>query len=59
MAPDPLEGGGGDSGMAGLTLLVFLLFPGLAALAAAESPSVAPEPGDLCLLYGTWRSLRG
>ena len=59
MAPDPLEGGWGDSGMAGLMLLVFLLFPGLAVLAAPESPSVAPEPGDLCLLYGTWRSLRG
>ena len=59
MAPDPLEGGWGDSGMAGLMLLVFLLFPGLAVLAAAESPSVTPEPGDLCLLYGTWRSLRG
>ena len=65
VAPNPLEGGSEIQGgqlsypEARLTLLLFFLFLGFAALAAGKSPSVAPELGDVCLIYGTWRTLRG
>lgn len=38
---------------------LFFLFSGFAALAAGDSPSAAHEPGgDVCLIYGSWRTLR-
>lgn len=42
-----------------LTLHLFFLFSGFAAVAAGDSPSAAHEPGgDVCLIYESWRTLR-
>lgn len=65
MAQKSLEGCLGNSdtsnfppqGQADVDL--FFLFFGFAALAAGDSPSLAPEPGDRCLIYGIWQTHRG